>query len=156
MRDQGQWLRFLKTDSCNSCHQIGDKPTRTIPASLGHFTNSAAAWERRIQSGQASQLMVNGIGNFDTARALTNFGDWTDRVAKGELPFAKPSRPTGIDRNVVVTLWDWNTPQGYLHDEISTDRRDPTRQCERPDLRIARSELGLHSVARSRRQPSPA
>ena len=73
MRDQGQWLRFLKTDSCNSCHQIGNKSTRTIPASLGHFTNSAAAWERRIQSGQASQLMVNGIGNFDTARALTQF-----------------------------------------------------------------------------------
>ena len=137
MRDQGQWLRFLKTDSCNSCHQIGDKSTRTIPASLGHFTNSAAAWERRIQSGQASQLMVNGIGNFDTARALTNFGDWTDRVAKGELPFAKPSRPAGIDRNFVVTLWDWNTPQGYLHDEISTDRRNPTAQFERPDLRIA-------------------
>ena len=47
--------------------------------------------------------MVNGIGNFDTARALTNFGDWTDRVAKGELPFAKPARPTGQDRNIVVT-----------------------------------------------------
>jgi hypothetical protein len=27
MRDQGQWVRFLKTDSCNSCHQIGDKST---------------------------------------------------------------------------------------------------------------------------------
>ena len=24
MRDQGQWLRFLKTDSCNSCHQLGN------------------------------------------------------------------------------------------------------------------------------------
>jgi len=126
LKDQGQWLRFMKTDSCNSCHQIGDKATRTLPANLGHFNTSAEAWERRIQSGQASQLMVNGIGNFDTARALANFGDWTDRVAKGELPFMKPSRPTGVERNIVVTLWDWNTPQGYLHDEISTDRRNPT------------------------------
>ncbi len=126
MRDQGQWLRFLKTDSCNSCHQLGNRATRTIPASLGHFNTGAEAWERRIQSGQASQLMVNGIGNFDTARALNNFGDWTDRIAKGELPFDKPARPTGQDRNFVVTQWDWNTPTGYLHDEISTDRRNPT------------------------------
>src|SRR6266853_6122440 len=116
LKDQGLWLRFLKTDSCNSCHQIGDKATRTLPAALGHFNTSAEAWERRIQSGQASPLMVNGIGNFDTSRALANFGDWTDRVAKGELPFAKPSRPTGIERNVVVTLWDWATPTSYMHD----------------------------------------
>jgi hypothetical protein len=126
LKDQGQWLRYLKTDSCNSCHQIGDKATRTLEPQLGHFDSSAAAWERRIQSGQASSLMVNGIGNFDTARALANFGNWTDRIAKGELPFAKPSRPAGTERNVVVTEWDWNTPTGYLHDEISTDRRNPT------------------------------
>jgi hypothetical protein len=126
LKDQGQWLRYLKTDSCNSCHQVGDKATRTLEPQLGHFDSSAAAWERRIQSGQASSLMVNGIGNFDTARALANFGDWTDRIAKGELPFAKPNRPAGTERNVVVTEWDWNTPTGYLHDEISTDRRNPT------------------------------
>ena len=70
--------------------------------------------------------MMNGIGNFDTGRALANLADWTDRVKKGELPFAKPSRPAGMERNIVVTEWDWNTPQGYLHDEISTDRRNPT------------------------------
>ena len=49
LKDQGQWLRFMKTDSCNSCHQIGDKATRTIHASLGHFDTGAQAWERRIQ-----------------------------------------------------------------------------------------------------------
>ena len=31
-------------------------------------------------------------------------GDWTDRVAKGELPRAKPTRPQGVERNIVVTL----------------------------------------------------
>jgi len=126
LKDQGQWVRFLKTDSCNSCHQIGDKATRTLPSSLGHFNTGAEAWERRIQSGQASPLMVNGIGNFDAQLALANFGDWTDRVAKGELPFAKPTRPVGIERNLVLTEWDWATPQTYLHDEIATDRRNPT------------------------------
>src|SRR5262249_22249551 len=42
-----------------------------------------------------------------------------------ELPFAKPQRPSGIERNVVITLWDWGHPTSYLHDAISTDRRNP-------------------------------
>src|SRR6478672_926902 len=124
--DQALWLRYMKPDGCVSCHQLGDKATRTIPQQLGHFDTGSAAWERRIQSGQASENMVNAIGRFDTQRALANFGDWTDRVAKGELPKSDPARPAGRERNIVVTEWDWNTPQAYLHDEISTDRRNPT------------------------------
>lgn len=126
MQDQGMWLRELKTDGCVACHQLGDKATRSIPAALGHFDTSAAAWERRLQSGQASGPMMGAIGRFDTQRALQLFGDWTDRVAKGELPRMDPPRPIGVERNVVVTEWDWNTPQAYLHDEIATDRRNPT------------------------------
>ena len=126
MPDQGLWLRYLKTDGCVGCHQLGDKATRTVPTALGHFDTGAAAWERRLQSGQASGPMMGAIGRFDTERALAAFGDWTDRVAKGELPKSDPQRPQGKERNIVVTEWDWNTPQAYLHDEISTDRRNPT------------------------------
>src|SRR6476660_7901436 len=50
MTDQALWLRYLKTDGCVSCHQLGDKATRTIPQQLGHFDSGSAAWERRIQS----------------------------------------------------------------------------------------------------------
>jgi hypothetical protein len=46
-------------------------------------------------------------------------------VAKGELPKTDPTRPTGIERNIVVTEWNWNTPTAYVHDGISTDKRDP-------------------------------
>jgi len=126
LKDQGLWLRYLKTDGCNSCHQLGDKSTRELPTQLGHFDTSAAAWERRIQSGQPGALMVQAIGDLDPSRAFSLFGDWTDRIAKGELPFAKPSRPTGIERNLVVTLWDWATPTSYMHDLTSTDKRNPT------------------------------
>ena len=126
LHDQGQWLRSIKTDGCITCHQIGDKATRTIPAALGRFKTSADAWERRIQSGQAGGNMISAIGQLDTARALKLFGDWTDRIAKGELPKSQPVRPQGIERNIVITLWDWATPTSYLHDEISTDRRNPT------------------------------
>jgi hypothetical protein len=123
--DQGRWLDIVKTDGCYTCHQLGDLATRTFPPSLGKFPSAKDAWERRIQSGQAGTSMINAIGRLDTQKALGLFGDWTDRIAKGELPFAKPPRPSGVERNIVVTLWDWNAPTHYLHDEISTDKRDP-------------------------------
>jgi hypothetical protein len=125
MKSQGRWLDIVKTDGCYTCHQLGDAATRTLPSALGKFHSSADAWERRIQSGQASASMAGAISRLETHRALALFGDWTDRVAAGEIPFAKPSRPRGVERNVVVTLWDWNSPKAYLHDEISTDKRNP-------------------------------
>src|SRR5947209_2207348 len=109
-----------------SCHALGTIGTRTIPKALGQFESSADAWERRIQSGQAMTQMVNVINRLDPQLALQLFGEWTDRIAAGELPFAQPQRPQGIERNVVLTLWDWSRPTAYLHDEISTDRRSPT------------------------------
>ncbi len=111
LKDQGQWLRYAKTDGCIHCHQLGDLATRTIPATLGHFNTGADAWERRLH---------------DTGRQLGLLGAWTDRVAKGELPKSDPTRPTGIERNIVVTEWNWNTPKAYVHDGISTDKRNPT------------------------------
>jgi len=126
MTSQLQWLNVVKTNGCITCHQIGSLATRTIPSALGHFDNSADAWERRIQSGQASTEMVRSIGNFDTRLALTNFGNWTDRIAEGELPAATPARPSGIERNIVITEWDWASPKTYLHDAVSTDKRNPT------------------------------
>jgi len=124
-KTQGEWLHLLKTDSCWSCHQLGDKATREIPASLGHFDSSAAAWARRVRSGQAGSMMAGGLGQMGADRTAAILGDWTDRIAAGELP-PVPPRPQGVERNVVITEWDWADPMAYLHDEISTDKRDPT------------------------------
>ena len=126
MQSQQQWLDVVKTDGCFTCHQLGDAATRNIEKSLGQFESSAAAWEHRIQVGQAANGMIGAINRLDTQRAFALFGDWTDRIAKGELPFAKPQRPQGKERNIVITLWDWATPTAYLHDENATDRRNPT------------------------------
>jgi len=76
-------------------------------------------------SGQAGAQMINGLGQLGRDRALRMFADWTDRIAGGEVPEAPP-RPQGLERNVVITMWDWADPKAYLHDEVSTDRRDPT------------------------------
>ena len=125
VRSQGDWLRRLKSGACWSCHQLGNKATREIPAALGTFATSAQAWERRLQSGQAGAQMISGLGQLGRDRALALFADWTDRIAKGEIP-SPPPRPRGVERNLVITMWDWADPKAYLHDEVSTDRRNPT------------------------------
>jgi hypothetical protein len=125
---QQQWIQAMKTGGCWACHQIGSKGTREIPAALGPFTSSVEAWGRRIQSGQAGGQMVAALNRIGLQRALTLFADWTDRIAAGEVP-PTPPRPQGIERNVVVTQWDWADPKAYLHDEVSTDRRNPTRNA---------------------------
>src|ERR1700682_3497786 len=106
LKSQGQWLSTLKTHACNSCHQLGNKPTRTISPALGAFKDSFEAWSHRVQVGPAAETMVRDIGELDTQRALRNFADWTDRIAAGELPKAKPSRPQGVERNLVITMWE--------------------------------------------------
>ena len=125
IKSQAQWLELIKTDSCWSCHQLGNKATREIPRALGSFDSPAAAWERRIQSGQAGSAMMGGIGRMGKERTLAVLGDWTSRIAAGEVPPAPP-RPQGVERNLVITMWDWATPKAYLHDEIATDKRKPT------------------------------
>ncbi len=122
---QADWLTVIKNRACIGCHQIGQKSTRTIPASLGEFKSSEEAWMRRVQSGQAANFMVNPLAGALGGAPFKYYGDWTDRVAKGELPHTKPKRPEGVERNIVVTSWEWGDPKKYLHDLIASDRRYP-------------------------------
>jgi len=124
VKSQAEWLRIIKSGGCWSCHQLGSKGTREIPMSLAR-PSSAAAWERRLQSGQAGAQMIGTLSQLGAQRALAMFADWTDRIAAGEVP-PPPPRPQGVERNVVITEWDWADPKAYLHDEVSTDRRAPT------------------------------
>src|SRR3954447_24806673 len=126
VKSQSQFLDIIKTNGCVGCHQLGNKATRTIPAALGKFASGHEAWTRRIQSGQASTQMVNNTDRMGTQAALRMLGDWTDRVAAGELPASKPQRPQGVERNAVVTVWDWSNQKAYLHDAAASDKRNPT------------------------------
>jgi hypothetical protein len=124
VKSQGQWIHLVKTDACESCHQLGNRYTRTIPSVFSDLS-PADAWARRVQSGQAGFAMVGGLSQLGVKRATELFGDWTTRIANGELPSEAPPRPQGIERNIVITQWDWADPKAYLHDEISTDKRNP-------------------------------
>jgi len=125
IKSQGEWLNIVKTGACQSCHPLGTPGMRAIHKELGNFKTSAEAWAKRLQAGSAMNLMARDITRLDTEYALNLFGNWTDRIAGGELPFAKPERPQGIERNVVITTWEWGHTTTYLHDAISTDRRNP-------------------------------
>ena len=133
VKDQGQWLDVIKTDGCYTCHQIGNKATRDIePMFKAEYKTSAEAWERRIQSGQAMEFMTRMISKIDPQTAFKHFGDWSNRIAAGELPFDKPQRPQGLERNVVISMWDWSRPYTYLHDQIATDKRNPSVNANGP------------------------
>src|SRR5262249_50973482 len=116
VKNQSMWLDGIKTNGCVGCHQMGNQATRTIEKELSHL-DSYSAWARRIQAGQAQRSMVRNIGVLGTQPPLKYFAEWTERIAAGALPKSHPQRPQGIERNVVVTLWDWGRPKMYLHDE---------------------------------------
>jgi hypothetical protein len=120
------YLMWMKNMGCVGCHQLGNLATRTIPKSLGTFKSSQDAWLRRLQSGQAGVQMINIVQGALAGVPIQYLADWTDRIAAGELPAVPPSRPSGIERNIVATVRDWSDGKAYLHDLSGTDRRNPT------------------------------
>ncbi|HUF72798.1 MAG TPA: carboxypeptidase-like regulatory domain-containing protein, partial [Gammaproteobacteria bacterium] len=121
-----QYMGTMKNLTCVGCHQLGQLSTRTLPEAFAHFESSEEAWIRRVSSGQAGQQMLGALAGQLRSIPFRYLGDWTDRVAAGELPSAQPARPAGIERNIVATVRDWGDAKSYLHDLISTDQRDPT------------------------------
>ncbi|MES2521266.1 MAG: carboxypeptidase-like regulatory domain-containing protein [Gemmatimonadota bacterium] len=131
IRSQPEYVRMVKNNACLGCHQMGSKGTRELHPALGTHESSVKAWERRLASGQAGGGMVGTVAAMGAPRTLKMFADWTDRIAAGAVP-PTPPRPQGIERNVVITMWDWADPKAYLHDLVSTDRRNPTLNANGP------------------------
>jgi len=128
MLSQNHWINSLKSD-CNFCHQLGNQLTRSVDhifKAKPELKTHAEAWEWRLGTGVRGTSMysvLNATQGKD--RSLKVYADWTERIAKGEVPPAPP-RPKGIERNLVVTLWDVGDDHSFMHDEISTDKQHPT------------------------------
>ena len=144
MQHQAEWINAMKHD-CQLCHQLGTKLTREMPHNLGEFDSTVAAWDRRVKSGQLGGMMSGGLARFGRERALEMYADWTDRIAAGEVP-PMPPRPQGVERNVVISLWDWAGPTGFVHDEIATDKRNTTVNANGPVYGVEFSNDGLAIV----------
>jgi hypothetical protein len=120
------WRQRMGNVDCIGCHQLGQESTRTVPAQFGPFESGADAWARRISAGHTGEWMVNRSAGQLGGVPSKYYGDWIDRIAKGELPKHKPARPASVERNIVITSWEWGTEKTFLHDLISSDRRNPT------------------------------
>ena len=123
MTSQAAWVDQMK-QGCQLCHQLGNAATRVVHH-RDEFDSTVAAWDHRVQTGQRGTTMNSNMNRFGRERALEMFADWTDRIAAGAVP-PQPPRPKGIERNLVVTLWDWGQATSFIHDEITTDKRNPT------------------------------
>ncbi|MEQ1898619.1 MAG: carboxypeptidase regulatory-like domain-containing protein [Vicinamibacterales bacterium] len=133
-KTQGAWLGNIKmTNACTQCHQMGTKVTREIsPDQKARFKTSVEAWDYRVLIGISGTFMNSTLAPLGRQRALQVFANWTDRIAKGEIPPVAPPRPSGVERNLVVTQWEWANSKRFVHDEISTDRRNPTLNAYGP------------------------
>ncbi len=110
---------------CLNCHQVGNKATREIPPSIVSGTSSSLeAWDHRAGAGPMGQAMGGMFQRFGPQRQM--FADWSDRIANGEFPTQIPPRPTGVERNIVVTVWDWGTELDGRTDSTASDVRDAT------------------------------
>ena len=129
LRSQAAWVDRMK-QGCELCHQLGTRITREVDFLEG-FDSALAAWDHRVQTGQRGAAMSNAMSRFGRQRGLEMFAAWTDRIAGGEVPPAPP-RPQGIERNLVLTMWDWGQETSYIHDEITTDKRNPRVNANGP------------------------
>lgn len=133
MRTQNHLVNSLKAD-CNFCHQLGNRLTRSLDhvfKAKPELTTAEQAWEWRLGTGVRGNAMYAVLTNQGKERSLKMLADWTDRIAKGEVPPAPP-RPNGIERNVVVTLWDVGDDHSFMHDEVATDKNHPTVNARGP------------------------
>src|SRR5215475_4443822 len=127
MLTQNHWINQLKS-GCNFCHQLGNKLTRSVDhvyKAEPNIKTSVDAWDRRLHGGVRGDSMYSTLLGMGKDPSLKSFADWTDRIAKGEVPPA-PQRPKGLERNIVATLWDVGDDHSFMHDQITTDKNHPT------------------------------
>jgi hypothetical protein len=133
---QEHWIAHMK-ENCQFCHQLGTKRTREL-ASTG---DPVQAWSLRTSAARSpddkffvgdntyqgrfyGERMTNLMTLFGRQRGLEMYADWSTRIANGEAPPAPP-RPVGVERNVVITMWDIGGGR-FIHDSTSTDKRNPS------------------------------
>jgi hypothetical protein len=124
MRTQADWISQMK-DGCQLCHQLGNRATREMLKPIAGAKTTSEAWDQRVRVGQRGPQMSAALDRFGRERAVAMFADWSDRITAGEVP-AQPPRPEGVERNVVLSAWEWGAATSYIHDEIAADRRNPT------------------------------
>jgi hypothetical protein len=119
-RNQHAWVSDFKL-GCELCHQMGS-------ASARGMRGNRAALDAGLKKAGTMDAVAMGLGREAVLDALAA---WGARIAGGAVPEAPP-RPTGIERNLVITQWQWGDLYTYAHDEIATDKRNPRLYANEP------------------------
>ena len=138
MTSQAAYVDQMK-QGCQLCHQMGNKITREITHIRDRYDSTAHAWDNRIRYGQRGVRMIGIIGSMGRERTVQMFADWTDRIATGEVP-PTPPRPQGRERNLVLTMWDWGHDYSFVHDEVTSDKRNPRVNANGPVYGVSMSD----------------
>lgn len=128
--EQSEKEVVLKTKECFSCHQVGDLATRELTKNLGSDTSSLDAWDQHTMMGPSGPGMRAAFQSIGAQRKA--YADWTDRIAAGAYPKEAPPRPTGLERNLVISMWDWAMPTSRRADVAATDEDTPTMNANGP------------------------
>ena len=121
----GEWLANIKSQGCGSCHQLGNKPTRTsIPSSassrvlVGLDASHAGRPGGRDHGPQHRRARLA-----DRAQEFRRLDRPHRRRRVAEVEAAAAAGRRAQRRRHAVGL---GRADDYLHDEIATDRRNPT------------------------------
>jgi streptogramin lyase len=129
-RNQHAWMSDFKL-GCQLCHQMGSASARGMRGDRA-----------RLDAGLLKAGNMNGAANgLGRDAVLDALADWGGRIAAGQVPEAPP-RPSGVERNMVITQWQWGLDPAlytYAHDEVATDKRNPMLY---PDGKIWGVDLG--------------
>ncbi|MFW6093641.1 MAG: carboxypeptidase regulatory-like domain-containing protein [Pseudomonadota bacterium] len=112
------WASSFKL-GCQLCHQVGSAITRT---------RSRTRFDAGLKKSTHMNLTAEHLGR---GKVLDALAQWSTRIESGETP-PPPPRPSGAERNLVITQWGWGDTFTYAHDEIATDKRQPTRYPNGP------------------------
>jgi streptogramin lyase len=104
---------------CMLCHQIGIKSTRSLVTREAYDAGTK----------KAGTMYATSVG-LGREALLDSLASWSQRIAGGETPRTSPARPKGMERNIVITQWNWGDKWAYAHDEIATDKNKPTRNAD--------------------------
>ncbi len=149
VKNQGQWIHLIKTDSCESCHQLGNAihAHHSADVQQPRFSGAGLGAPRAIRTGRQRD-----DGRPDSAGlAASHRGVWrldhphrAWRTARRSAAAAAGRRAQRRDHAVGLGRSEGLSARRNLDRQAQSER-----QRQRPDLRIAGREPRLSARARS-------
>ena len=132
------WLNTMKNNGCIGCHQLGQLSTRTLPKAFGTIaTPSRRGCAACRPASPASRWSpAGGPARQRAVQVLRATGPTASPRANCRT--SKPVRPQGVERNIVVTTWDWGTAEAVPPRPDRVRPALPDGQRLRPGVRLAR------------------